>query len=1142
MDMKSMGKKIELLEDVLTLNAKVYYNVNLTADTVQGKIYENVNGTKYCVNGIAGFPEKPSFSDVISYWGEKVLQEERKAYFDFFNVPVLLDRYKNGEEHLYMIYHMELILSKTMTAEHHISMYKDEETGDVLAIGYIREITSMEKMQDEMDVKQQYLDTLCREYTAVYSVNLMKDRIEPLKVELSANASKLSRIKLHEGIAYTETIQSYCKNFVSDKDKEEFLHVLDREYLIARMQEKEQFRWWYESVPNEAGYHHFEMQIVRINKENFDGNAIMAFRYVDDTVAREKKEQQRLELLAYSDALTGLGNRMAFRKAISQFDVYGNAACIVADVNNLKLCNDRYGHQEGDKIIIDAADCIRMAFDGFGTCYRIGGDEFCVLIPEGKKEKLLEALDSVHLLIEEKNKYRAMNLSVAFGYAFRDSNSETTEHLFNRSDEMMYDVKYKMKKTFLVYREERIGNYLNVLEILTKSTDDYLFLWDIGKDELWFFDDVQQDYELENDGKPTIAVKDLEKAIYPADWQMLYDDLLKIAMGIKPEHNLNYRWTDRSGEVVWVNCRGRAILDDKGKPFCMIGRVSDQLLRHMYHPLTKLFNREKMFLDLKENPYSYGYFMLVAIDRLGDINLKYGRHFGDKVIKRCAKAVEEFRSAEYVWHVENNSFAMYLDVETEEEVRHVYEELGKHVEDVCTLSAGVVPNNYKIFGDEHNLYECAELTLDKAKQNGMSTIMFFSPEDLEERKRSIQILEELQRSVKNGFEGFYLCYQPQVRIGNYQMYGAEALLRFQSKLRGTVYPDEFIPLLEQSKLINPVGRWVLEQALLHCKMWRTTMPEFRISVNFSAMQLREKDVAEKVLDILEKVKMPGDSLTIEITESAQILENQELRNIFRKWKEAGIGLSIDDFGTGYSSMSYLKELEVEEIKIDRQFISGIEEATYNYRLISNMIEFARNSNIRICCEGVEDVQELAVLEGLSPNLIQGYLFSKPCEEEKFQNAFIDSKTAEYIEYQSFIHKIYQYKNKMHVVYFDAKDILRETDMGLWIIRINEEDTFFEMYADETMERVLAVDRKYTPQECYRFWHDRIREDSVSYVNENVKHMIESGNVVQLQYPWNHPMLGEVVVRCSGKRAEDADGMVVLKGYHRIISTIEETEF
>lgn len=317
------------------------------------------------------------------------------------------------------------------------------------------------------------------------------------------------------------------------------------------------------------------------------------------------------------------------------------------------------------------------------------------------------------------------------------------------------------------------------------------------------------------------------------------------------------------------------------------------------------------------------------------------------------------------------------------------------------------------------------------------------------------------------------------------------------------------------------------------------MKDFHISVNFSAEQLKDSFVTERVLEVLKETKMPGEALTIELTESSQLQEIPYFDDVFKRWKATGIELSIDDFGTGYASMAYLKKLSVNEIKIDRMFVKGIEEATYNYRLISNMIDFAKSNGLRVCCEGVETMQELTVLEGLSPEMIQGYLFAKPYKEEDFEQCFLREETPEYQKYAEFVQSIYESKEKMNVVYFNAKDILRKTEMGLWIIRMKEENGIYEMHADETMENVLALERKVTAKECYTHWFDRIHPEYKEYVQTNVKRMIESNKVVQLQYPWEHPTLGEVIVRCSGKRVKDSDGMVTLEGYHRIISNIEE---
>lgn len=1141
MKLKTLQKKVNILEYAFTACAGVYYSVNFSRDLVPGKVYRIIDEKEYCVSDQMGLPENARFTDVIAYWGNQLPEEEKAAYFSFFDITYLLGQYEAGRKHLKHTYWTKTVLGAPMLAEHHIIMYRDEVSGDICGISYIVDLTKQVESSRELGTERQFLDVICRDYTSVYFADLNHDIAEPLKIALNANMSQLSRIQLRKKICFFDNIRDYCEQYVVESNKNEFLHVMQPEHLSEELKKTDRFTYRYESVPNQAGHRFFEVQVVRMHEEFFDGNVMVAFHHIDDMITKEQRYQWELERIAYADALTGLGNRAAFLREMTAFENHVHAGCVVADVNNLKVCNDRYGHKEGDRIIEDAADCMRSAFENLGECYRIGGDEFCVLIGEADAGKIQNALERLEVLIAEKNETRAMPLSIACGYAVRENAKETMEQLFNRGDEMMYDVKYRMKQEFPVYREERKKSYLNVLQILSKSTDSYLFLWDITRDEEWFFGDIDREYALQDQGKPMCSTADMEAIIHPADVKMLHDDLQEIIDGKKQVHNMNYRWMNRQGEAVWISCRGKVLNDDKGRPFVMIGRVSDKSLRYLYNPLTKLFNKNKLLRDLKEGIFqkNRGYFMFLGIDNLGSINLRYGRSHGDDVIIRCAQTLEKYMTLPNVWQVENNCFAIYLDVDTTEEVRQMYDRILLEMMDVCTISAGVVQNSVEMFGDADNLYACAEIMFEKAKGSEIKTLSFFSEEDLKQRIKTIQFLEEMQQSIDHDFEGFYLCYQPQIKTGNYHLYGAEALLRYHSETHGEVYPNEFIPLLEKSKLINQVGMWVLETALRQCRKWRETTPDFRISVNFSAVQLNVKNIADKVLYLLGKTGLPGDALTIEITESTQMQEFEHFRDIFRCWREAGIELSIDDFGTGYASMSYLKELDVNEIKIDRLFVSGIEEATYNYRLISNMIEFAKSNEIRICCEGVEDMRELSVLEGLSPTLIQGYLFAKPCKKEEFERAFIDSRTSDYKEHEQFVQKIYQYKDRMHVIYFNPKDILRENDLGLWIIRINEEDGYHEMHADETMEHVMSVDKKYTPKECYDFWYSRIRKDYCAYVEKNVKRMMEVDKVVQLQYPWIHPELGEIMVRCSGKRVEDSDGMITLEGYHRIISTIEE---
>ncbi len=678
-----------------------------------------------------------------------------------------------------------------------------------------------------------------------------------------------------------------------------------------------------------------------------------------------------------------------------------------------------------------------------------------------------------------------------------------------------------------------------LLEVVNYTTNDFLFVWDIQTDTNWFFGDIDKEFHVREQGSPTNKTSQMMDIIYPADRKAVSEDLKRIADGKQEAHDMNYRWIDKKGNIVWVNCRGKVIRDKEGNPYVMVGRVSEEAVRHLYNPLTGLWNKTKLKEDLKFRLFdNQGYLMLLDIDGLAAINLSHGRKFGDELLKEIADLLESTDIVEQCYHIDHNNFAVIINSESEEDVKDLFAFISEKTKDKCTFTASAVPIDNEIFMDASQIIDSVSVTLKKAKNDIKEQLAFFSADEIGQRIEALTLLEELKESVQNGFEGFEVYYQPQVKSGSYELYGVEALLRYTSKTRGRIFPDAFIPLLEQSRLIEQVGMWVLKTALEQCKKWRKKIPTLRVSVNFSTVQFEDRHIGEKVVEYLKELEMMGDCLTVELTESIQLHESEHLSNRIKYLKAYGIGLAIDDFGTGYSNLGYLKQLDVNEIKIDRSFVSGIEKDTYNYKLISNVIEFAKMNSIHICCEGVETSNELAILEVLQPDIIQGYLFDKPCTAEEIERKYIKKSSKDYIKRTQFIKGIYLYKEKIGVIHFDPKDILRENNIGLWVIRIGENGEHYEMYADDTMERILGIDRKCTPTQCYEHWHSRIHSEFVDYVHENVNVMVNDGKMVQLKYPWHHPTLGEVLVRSSGKRVKDADGMVVLEGYHRILTDVE----
>lgn len=544
---------------------------------------------------------------------------------------------------------------------------------------------------------------------------------------------------------------------------------------------------------------------------------------------------------------------------------------------------------------------------------------------------------------------------------------------------------------------------MEVLRLLSESTDDYLFSWDFATNQLYFPGSIWEKYDLMKPGKHYCSIQNWCCHVYERDLPALQEDLNRIYKGKQLVHDMEYRLINRNGNRVWVSCRGRCQLDDRGQPVRMFGRVSDTILEQKIDPLTGAFNAAKLSKDMESiltvgNPC---FLLLIGVDNLRNINMCHGRDYGNQLLRLVADTLDnQVSSGLRIYRIDGDCFAVNLPVEDLSDIQRFFDRVQACLSDHCTVSAGAVAYHYHRGEGSSALYQYAEEALDNAKRLGKNTLAFFSQKDYEEKLSSIALQEELHKSIQSGFQGFSLYYQPQVYARSYEIFGAEVLLRFTSPTRGAVSPQEFVPILEQTGMICPVGLWALKTAIAQCQAWRSFIPKMHVNVNISYAQLAQEGIAQQVLETLESSGLSGDALTLEVTESMQLQDYAHFNKIFYQWKEAGIQISVDDFGTGYSSLSYLENLEIDEIKIDRCFVSGIQHSAYNYRLLSNMVELAHLSQIRVCCEGVETPEELSVLENLGPDLLQGFLFGQPYTAEQFEQHFILTDSTEYHSQQA----------------------------------------------------------------------------------------------------------------------------------------------
>ena len=864
----------------------------------------------------------------------------------------------------------------------------------------------------------------------------------------------------------------------------------------------------------------------------------------EKTRVRMKSYIDELYREAHIDGLTGSHNKAAFadeEKALNVHIETGDAAFCVAlfDVNYLKITNDTFGHIVGDELLQKVANCMKNTF-GPQNVFRIGGDEFAALIhTEDAAEGAERAAQCMAEIEQERlNDYADIPISCAMGVAaFLPESDRSLADVLARADKMMYKHKTEIKKRTPFWqkdlkgmRQVQIERYLELMNMLGESMDAYLFLFDIESNKNWFFNDINKKFAICKDGSPTNTIEEMMEVVHPADREELAADLQKIADGTSRQHNMNYRWVDRTGTPVWINCHGKVINDVNGKPFLLIGRVSDTALRPWYNPLTGLFNKTKLATDFRNHSIvPFQRFVLINIDNLSHINLKHGRKYGDEMLRLLATTLSQNFPNKNIYHLDKDHFALLLNTQDEEKIRSYIDKIRAAVEDSISISVAVVPNEKQYYVDADSIYEYARHLLKSNKSEGGGVTAFFTKEDFAKTLSNIELIEDLENSIyQNDFAGFYLCYQPQVDARTHKVVSAEVLLRYQSKEKGQLFPDVFIPLLERTQMIREVGAWVLETAIKQCVKWREHLPEMGISVNVSPVQLKEASLADTVLTLLTNHGLPTDALTLELTESVELEDSVHMEN-FSKLRKAGVHISIDDFGTGYANLGYLQKLHANELKIDRLFIKDIKQGSFHHTLINNIADFAKNNGLFVCMEGVETTEELAVLELADPDLLQGYLFDKPLVTSEFEARYITPETPVVWKFEDDLRK---QRDRIRFAYFDTKDILSNIRIGLWMLHLDPKTNEGKIYADDTMFKTIGIQETLSPKQTYDVFMQNLPEDDLLRVSGMLDTMRADSRIIQMEFDWMHPSRGKVHMRTTGKCVGEKNGIIMYEGFLR----------
>jgi diguanylate cyclase (GGDEF)-like protein len=418
-----------------------------------------------------------------------------------------------------------------------------------------------------------------------------------------------------------------------------------------------------------------------------------------------------------------------------------------------------------------------------------------------------------------------------------------------------------------------------------------------------------------------------------------------------------------------------------------------------YDAITDLPNRlylAKIFTDTLEETKKKGNKLAVLyfdIDRFKDINDTLGHDTGDHILNLVGKRIQNMlRDEDILARFGGDEFLILMkDIEDENEVV----EFAKQVLD--KMSQPFLMNRYKHFltasvgvsiypeggKDLTTLVKNADMAMYRAKKGGGNNFYVYNKELSDIEINKVKTISQLRRAVeRNEFE---LYYQPKIDMNLGKVHGMEALIRWNNPDEGLIGPNKFIPIAEEMGLILPIGEWVLREACRQNKEWLDKgYQPIRVSVNISGMQFQQKDFVDIVKNVLEDTGIESQYLELEITESIAMIDIKYTIEVLKKLKSLGVYISIDDFGTGYSSFSYLKEMSVDELKIDRTFIMDVNTNTKNMSIVKAIIHLAHELNLEVTAEGAETEEHIQFLKENNCDKVQGYYYSKPVSSEEFE--------------------------------------------------------------------------------------------------------------------------------------------------------------
>lgn len=712
------------------------------------------------------------------------------------------------------------------------------------------------------------------------------------------------------------------------------------------------------------------------------------------------------------DAMNGLGTRLSYEHDMEEYDREfetnrdARFTFLFADINNLRSVNGLYGHQEGDSYISNIAILLMNNLREAEHLYRMGGDEFLAIYRGTEEKTVIRDIKRVREACEKMQEQHGYIPELAIGYAISDPKYNSLRDVLRVADYMMYRNKADIKRDIVEDTIHHTGTHLNlsgltdrVFDAMCLTSEEYYpYLTNMETQVTRVSPAMAEFFGLDGEFQANFS-EIWPKYIHPDDLEEYMSDLTATMSGRKQYHFCRYRALGKNGEYVSVTCRGGLYHGRDGEPDVFAGYLVNHGAVGTVDSATGLRNHQAMFEHMAEafNQNRKGIVMRLEIRNINRIRMLYGSETGASLIKNLANDfAHAVDNRGEVFSNNGANFIFCLPEFDETQANELFRQIRNHCRAGILTGSEMIPVDItggavrmpdETLPTPSTVRQAALFASEEAHYHHPGSLWFFGGSMQGTGTYNKELLKTIQHDCVMDRARFFLRFQPIVYAQTGKLAGAEALLRWKSDEHGEVAPGRFIAFLENDPAYEPLGYDIIRHAVRTAGGIRKKLPQFRINVNITAIQLLAEDFIPNVVKILEEEQYEPSGLILELTERCKEMEFDLLSDRVNELKKTGIRVALDDMGTGYSTIDLLLHLAADEIKLDMAFTRELRGMEKHEILTRTLCAASAKNNIDVCFEGVEDEETVEYLKSYGNVLLQGYYFDKPLLEEEFEKKY-----------------------------------------------------------------------------------------------------------------------------------------------------------